>query len=256
MSNIKWGVVVTSAPRLKPKLQTTINSLRAAGWNDPIVFSEPDSRASDAQTVNNDKRLGVWHNWLQAANYALSLDVDVIMTTQDDIWIHPESKLFAEKAIWPSDDCGYLSLYTPHHYSIIKGKKKPWGIYPIRTYSVWGAMCLIWHPEVLRSVINTHRAQNWVGVRSKLGDEEFKRRQDNPELIRNLDTAIGYIITKDLGRKIYYCNPSCVQHISEDSSIGGRPATGKRCARFLAGMKGSPSPLNIPIHHEKAKDSI
>ena len=251
MSPIKWGVVVTTAPRSKPKLQITIDSLREAGWNDPIVFSEPHSYVSDAQTIHNSKKLGVWHNWIQAANYAMNLDVDVIMTVQDDIWVHPESKLFAESALWPAEDCGYLSLYTPHHYSIIRGKKKPWGIYPVFTRSVWGAMCLVWEPKVLKEVIATNRARSWVGVKSKLGDKEFYRRQENPELIRNLDTALGYIITRDLNRKTYYCNPSCVQHISEDSSIGGRPATGKRCARFLAGVDESPSPLNIPINQKK-----
>lgn len=243
MSDLKWSVVVCSAPRKKPKLQTTIDCLNKAGWHNPVVFSEPESFISTAETISNERKLGVWHNWLKAVNYALDTDADVIMTVQDDIWIHPESKQFAEACLWPEDDCGYLSLYTPAHYSTIKGVKKPWGVYPIITRSVWGAMCLVWKPETLREVISTDRARSWVGVKKQLGQEEYEKRKQNPELIRNLDTVLGYTISRDLGKKIYYCNPSCCQHISEDSSIGGRPATGNRAAGYLAGVNGSPNPL-------------
>ena len=247
MSNKKWCVVVTTAPRKTPKLQTTVDCLRTAGWHDPHVFSEPNSFVSDAHTIHNQKRFGVWRNWLQAVDFALESDADTIMTVQDDIWLHPQSKEFAERALWPSE-CGYLSLYTPAHYSIVQGVQKPWGVYPINTKSVWGAMCLVWQPETLRAVINTKKAKNWVGLRKRLGEAEYKRRRDNPEFIRNLDTVLGYII-KDLGKKIYYCNPSCAQHISVDSSIGGRPAVGNRAAVFLAG-RNCPTPLEIPVKSE------
>ena len=250
MSTKKWSVVVTTAPRIKPKLQTTINNLRNAGWDDPTVFSEPESFVSDANTIHNDTRLGVWHNWLQAAKYALDQNPDIVMTVQDDITIHNESKQFAELAterLWKRGDCGYLSLYTPLHYSIIKGNQKPWGIYPIKTYSVWGAMCLVWEPQTLRDVISTHRAQNWIGVKKKIGEEEYEKRKNDSSQIKNLDTALGYIIERDLFKKIYYCNPSCCQHISEDSSIEGRAATGKRAAKFVAGLN-CPTPMEIPIN--------
>jgi hypothetical protein len=242
MSKLKWSVVMCTAPRKYPKIQTTIDCLAEAGWLDPVIFSEPDSFVSTAKTIHNEKKLGVWKNWLKSANYALNTDADVIMTVQDDIWIHPESKQFAEGCLWPKD-CGYLSLYTPAHYSTIKGVRKPWGIYPITTKSVWGAMCLVWHPETLRQVVNADRGKNWVGLRSRLGTKEYNRRKENSQLVRNADTVLGHIINRDLGKKIYYCNPSCCQHISEDSSIGGRPAAGNRAASFVAGKNGCPNPL-------------
>lgn len=246
MNDISWSVVVTTAPRETPKLQTTINCLREAGWDSPVVFSEPNSYVSDAITVQNEQKKGVWRNWLQAVEFALESNADAIMTVQDDITLHPESKLFAEKVLndWP-EDCGYLSLYTPLHYSVIKGKKKPWGIYPVHTKSIWGAMCLVWKPSMLREVVSTERARNWVGVRAQLTEQQYSDRKQNPELVRNLDTVLGYVIHRDLEKKTYYCNPSCCQHISEDSSIGGRPATGKRAARYVAGEEGTPSPMEI-----------
>ena len=115
MSDLKWSVVVTTAPRKKPKLDVTISSLRKAGWSDPIVFAEPDSPACDATTHTNTERLGVFHNWMRAARYALDTDADVIMTVQDDVWFHPDSKWFAESVLWP-ENCAFLSLYTPLHH--------------------------------------------------------------------------------------------------------------------------------------------
>jgi len=252
MQDIKWSVVVATAPREHPKLQITIDCLNKAGWNDPVVFSEPDSYVSTAKTIHNDPKKGVWHNWLQSVNFALDSGADAIMTVQDDITVHPESKMFAEKVLnnWPKD-AGYLSLYTPHHYSIIKGNKKPWGVYPIHTRSIWGAMCLVWKPETLREIVSSNRAKTWIGVRKQIGDEEYENRVRNPELVRNLDTVLGYAIHRDLSKKTYYCNPSCCQHISEDSSIGGRPATGKRAARFVAGEDGNPTPSEIPVPEQK-----
>ena len=257
MKDIKWSVVVAAAPRERPKLQTTIDCLNKAGWDDPVVFSEPDSYVSTARTVHNETKKGVWHNWLQAANFALESGADAIMTVQDDITVHPESKAFAERVLndWPRD-AGYLSLYTPLHYSVIKGNKKPWGIYPIHTKSIWGAMCLVWKPSMLRQIVSSQRARNWIGVRKQIGEEEYAERVRNPELIRNLDTVLGYIIHKDLTKKTYYCNPSCCQHISEDSSIGGRAATGKRAARYVAGEEGNPRPSEIPVPKQEPKKAF
>lgn len=244
MSDLKWSVVVTTAPRKKPKLDVTISSLRKAGWSDPIVFAEPDSPACDATTHTNTERLGVFHNWMRAARHALDTDADVIMTVQDDVWFHPDSKWFAESVLWP-ENCAFLSLYTPLHHSIIKGKIKPWGVYPVYTKSLWGAMAMVWHPLVLASFVNSNKAKNWVGKRSRMKLKEIKTKRANPETIRNVDTFIGYC-ARDMNLKTYYVNPSFVQHISEYSSIGNRPATGKRAAKFLAGTNGVPSAEFIP----------
>lgn len=247
-SQLKWSVVVTTAPRQKPKLKTTIQSLLTAGWKDPIVFAEPDSPTCDATTYTNPTKLGVFHNWLKATNYALNSGADVIMTVQDDVWFHPDSKWFAESALWP-ENCGFLSLYTPLHYSIVQGKMKPWGIYPIFTRSLWGAMAMLWHPSVLKKIINSDKAKNWVGRRSTMKASEIEHKEKNPDTICNLDTFIGYSV-RDLGRQMCYVNPSFVQHISEYSSIGGRSVAGKRSAKFMVGTTNAPSAQEIPINNQ------
>jgi hypothetical protein len=244
--NPSWSVVVTTAPRQSPKLNTTINSLQTAGWKDPVVFAEPDSPACDAETYTNKNKLGVFHNWIRAARHALDTDADVIMTVQDDVWFHPDSKWFAESILWP-DKCAFLSLYTPLHYSIIQGKQKPWGVYPVRTRSLWGAMAMIWRPSILERVVDSSRAKNWIGKRSAMTPQQIAHKEQNPETIRNVDTFIGYCATRDIKLNMYYVNPSFVQHISECSSIGGRAAEGKRAARFMVGSDGAPNANNIPL---------
>ena len=128
--SLNWSVVVTTAPRRYPKLTTTVDSLRSAGWESPVIFAEPDSPTCDADTVTNATKLGVYGNWIKACRHGLDSGADVIMTVQDDVLFHPDSKSFAESALW-LDNSAFLSLYTPAHHSIISGNKKPWGIYPI-----------------------------------------------------------------------------------------------------------------------------
>ena len=244
MPKRNWCVVVTTAPRKKPKLKTTVLSLKTAGWDNPIVFAEPDSPTCDAATHTNDTKLGVFHNWMRAARHGLDSGADVIMTVQDDVWFHPDSKWFAESSLWPTN-CGFFSLYTPLHYSIVQGKMKPWGINPIYTKSMWGAMAMIWHPSVLEKIVNGEKAKTWVGRRSTMKASEIEHKTNNPDTICNVDTFLGYCV-RDMGREMYYVNPSFAQHISEYSSIGGRSITGKRSARFMVGSKGVPSSKQIP----------
>ena len=167
------------------------------------------------------------------------------MTVQDDVWFHPDSKRFAESALWP-ENCGFLSLYTPLHYSIVQGKMKPWGIYPIHTKSLWGAMAMIWHPSVLKEIVGSKKAATWIGRRSTMKASEIEYKTNNPDAICNVDTFLGYCV-RDMGRQMHYVNPSFAQHISEYSSIGGRDAKGKRSARFLMGSHGLPSYSEIPV---------
>lgn len=245
---IRWAVAVTTAPRREPTVHKTIESLRIAGWDDPIVFAEPDSEEVDAKAVINAEKLGVWHNWLQAVDACLAQDVDAIMTVQDDTEFHPEARVFAEAALWPHPRCGFLSLYTPKHYSYDRRRLRARGIITLVPKSLWGAMAMIFHPGVLREMRSTPLATSWVGLRSTMSPSKIEAKQADPSTIRNSDTAIGLLCRK-LDRKMCYVNPSIVQHVSIHSSIGNRPAEGKRAAAFLADNEKSLFD-QIPIHEK------
>lgn len=225
-SHIDWFVAVTTAPRRNCTLIECADSIRLAGW-EPTIFAEPGSTKTQFNTIENESRKGVWHNWLNAARYALeSTSANTIMTVQDDSLFHPDSKAFAESILWPAKGVGYVSLYTPSHYSARYGNAP--GVIRVRTSSMWGACALIFSRKSLTSIVNHSVAKSWLGVAPRTNKAVvMKRRQDNPHTIANSDTAIGAIVNS-LGLSTYYVSPSPVRHIAEHSTIAHGGNKGRR----------------------------
>ena len=210
---MKWSVMVTTAPRREPTLQICVDSLRDCGW-EPTVLAEPESPTVDCLTIHNEYKLGVWRNWVKSVRLALETDAEVIMTVQDDSLFHPESKIFTESIMWPANNCGFISLYTPKHYSFdTKKNLKPPGVHKVITRSLWGACALV-----------------------------FPRRKDNPSLIANSDTAIGKLMNWNK-YTMWFVDPSPVQHIARFSAIGHGGNEGRRnCYR--------PADHSLPLSYQ------
>lgn len=230
-SKYKWFTAVTTSPRIDCTLQRSVDSMVACGF-DPVIFAEPNSTIlSNRLTIQNQKRLGVWHNWLNSCIYAIhNTDAEIIMTVQDDSLFHPDCKSFTELLLWPDEDCGFLSLYTPKHYTINRNTKenRPVGVNRIYTKSLWGACSLVWHRDVLKSVIESEIAQNWCGAKPRSGKQSvYEKRRRNPEIIANSDTAIGKIMNS-LNKKMFFVDPSPVKHIAEHSTISHGGNRGRR----------------------------
>jgi hypothetical protein len=228
-----WFCAVTTAPRRDCTLLRCVDSMQIAGF-DPVVFAEPGSTRTDCETITNPQRLGVWHNWLASCRYALSRDVDFIMTVQDDSLFHPDSREFIESIKWPIN-AAFVSLYTPKHYSRYRtGKPRPTGVNRIVTRSLWGACALVWRPQVLEQVINHKIAKSWAGARPRSGNPAIREaRLANPHTIANSDTAIGKI-ANEMGLSMYFVDPSPVSHIAIYSTIGHGGNDGRRNAYRIA----------------------
>jgi hypothetical protein len=229
-------VAVTTSPRRHCTLELCLASIDVCGW-DPIVFAEPGSTLTEYQTIENTSRLGVWHNWLNSVRWCLEhTRTPRILTVQDDSLFHPDSKRFVDAMIWPSN-CGFVSLYTPKHYSIGKrGQIRPRGINRISTKSLWGACALLWERQILEQVVETPTCRYWQGAKPKSGNAAvMERRKQNPELIANSDTAIGKAVNR-LGLAMYFVDPSPVHHIAKYSTILHGDNSGRRncyrCADF------------------------
>lgn len=255
---MKWEVAVTTAPRKDCTLLGCIESIRDCGW-EPTVFAEPDSTPTDCLTIHNQTRLGVWHNWRKSVQYCLDQNPDLILTVQDDSLFHPDCREFVESLILPSD-MGYLSLYCPKHYQHwANGTPRSFGVYDVRTKSVWGAMAFVFRPEVLERLINHPKALSWIGVKIKgkkdlsklenrlLWEKVKQNRKENPYLIQNSDTAIGRILSQHMKLKLIYVSPSPVDHCSKYSSIGHGGNNGKRNAFFIADRS---LPLDYQVNNE------
>jgi hypothetical protein len=158
------------------------------------------------------------------------------MTVQDDSLFHPDCKLFVDALKWPPN-CGFVSLYTPKHYSIRKsGQFRRKGVNRIVTKSLWGACALLWEREVLAQVLDTPTCKYWLGAKPKSGAKSvIEHRKHNPHLIANSDTAIGKAVNR-LGLWMYFVDPSPVHHISRYSTISHGDNSGRRnccrCADF------------------------
>lgn len=245
----RWAVAVTTAPRKDCTLERCLASITNCGWT-PTVFAEPGSTQTQVKTVWNEHRRGVWGNFLHSAKWCIeNTEATWIMTVQDDSLFHPDSKVFIEQCMWPSPNTGFISLYTPKHYTIRKdGTVRNPGINRIATKSLWGACALVWPREVLEQVVSHRIATEWAGAsprrttiengkKRRRRKEEimaiYNKRRLSPETIANSDTAIGKILNA-LGKEMYFVDPSPVQHIAEHSTIGHGGNRGRRNAWRIA----------------------
>lgn len=269
-----WAVGITTAPRRNPTLKTCIESVKRAGWN-PTIFAEPGSDLTGTEgcdIVQRPTRLGAWHNWLAMARQLLdeNPDANVIVTIQDDTIIAPRCKEFLERDLWPCPNVGFVSLYTPKHYSILhvvednngnevsrhlsefrarrQAKKlkhdmvtrpRPTGCWRVSTSSLWGACALIFPRAALSQIVNHRIAGNWKGVKSSKNSPQRAAHK-----IANVDTAIGKIVMA-LRLEMRTYTPSLAQHIARFSSIGHGDNRGRRAALITsATMPTCGRPLN------------
>jgi hypothetical protein len=244
MQEPKWVVAVATAPRKDCTLNLCVEHIRVCGW-EPIVFAEPNSTETDCQTIWNEQRKGVWYNWLHSAKWCLeNTDADAILTIQDDTILHPDSKTFAEKCLWPAPDCGFLSLYTPKHYSFYKMKSlRDPGVNRIRTKGLWGACALIFPREVLGRAVNSRIANQWLGAPPRSGKPSvYEKRKLDPTLVVNSDTAIGKIMNS-MGRSMWFIDPSPGFHAAKYSTCSHGDNTGRRNAY-------RPANFDIPLEDQ------
>jgi hypothetical protein len=252
-----WFVAVTTAPRKSPTLQVCLDSLLINGWK-PHIFAEPGQyNVNDEFQENmiyNKEKKGVWWNWVGSCRYALeNSDADIIMTVQDDSLFHPDSKEFVEKFLWPCTSTGFVSLYTPKHYSQrqhLKSKPfRPLGLNNIRTKALWGTCAVAWPRKVLELAMEHPMIDEWKGAKLKTAsawERKKKQREAEPWRIQNSDTAIGFLCRK-LDRSMWFMDPSPVQHIAKHSAINHGDNSGRRncgrCAKY-----STPLEHQVPFH--------
>jgi hypothetical protein len=234
-----WAVVVTTAPRQDPTIETCLESIRYAGW-EPVIFTEPDSTVIEGYSfLSNTVRLGAWHNWLRSMRWALDkTTAKYILSVQDDSLFHPDSRAFIERIMWPSSNVGFISLYTAKHYSQnLSGEMRPLGVNRLITANLWGACALVFPRDVVYQILDHPLTKDWTGIPPKnLTDKEkanlVKEKKEKPWLIQNVDSLIGRVLN-GIGLEMWCVDPSPVQHISQYSSIGhANNNTGKRnCLR-------------------------
>ena len=244
---------MTTAKRDPPTVQATVDGLRRSWGDQPItVFREPDCEvevqdcgrvtrpnhlAGEAMPHSEEGKFGNFGNWIQTARDILeNTTAEVIMICEDDILIAPNIRHFVEEQLWPSTDCGVVSLYCPamtQYRTTVRGLnetriklREPMG----SMENLVGALALLFLPAVLRSIVYDDSVHGWRGSHSQSRDSRTKLWER-----KAIDTWIGRTILK-LGYKAYHFYPSLVEHAGDVSSMGHSGNHNVRSARSFVGV--------------------
>ena len=199
-----WGIGITTAPRPSGNdlLTPTVQSLKAAGWDDCniYVFMEPNSIVTEEEvvTVHNGTTLGAWRNWRRSLERLLELEPDAKMYAliQDDLKVRPGLRSYLER-----NTVGPPALYSPY---TSKREHKPGADGWFKSTTGWnfcGACFYVMHPAVV-AYLDAHLPDTVRGnlhidahVASHLVKSPYPLLCHGPSLIEHMadaDSTLGY----------------------------------------------------------------
>lgn len=197
------AVGVTTAPRSVYYLPRTLESLFNAGWSEPTIFAEPNSRCDEippsVRWVQHQKHLGAFGNWRCALRHLLEShkDAHAIMLVQDDVVFPRNASKLLESVLWPSARAGCVSLYCSAKFATGTGLHRE------NRPKFFGACALVFP----RSVAESIAMSNQIDYKSPA---------------RKIDLFVSEVIAS-LGFEFWCFSPSLCQHIGETSSDFLRP---------------------------------
>ena len=237
-----WAVGVTTAPREEPTLARCLASLAAAGWDEPVVFAEPQAQVPERfhrlDIVRRAAPLGVVGNWLLALSELVirQPEADAYVMVQDDAVFCRSVRPYLERTLWPAERVGLVSVYRPALYAAEKG-----GFAPVElAHPLAAALTHIFPPAAARQAVasGAAMAQRWRAY------HEGQRR---------LDWLVGRLL-RCLGLAAYYHAPSLAQHIGETSTVWPKAAVrGRRRASDFVGEAFDATALPQPPPRERDK---
>jgi hypothetical protein len=220
----KWAVGVTTAPRRQPTLETCLDYLVRAGWENIHLFVDHcaptlSSRHRHLPVTLRQPSVGAWPNYYLALQELLLRhpDADVLMIVQDDACFYDQECLpeYLDRVLWPTDPPGIVSLYCSSAYTNDRS-----GWHAISEEWVWGALAFAFPRERACQLLTDPGviAHRWKSGGLKLIDEvigKWALRESVP---------------------IHFPTPSLVQHLGATSTIWpGVPSAGFRRADWFAG---------------------
>jgi GT2 family glycosyltransferase len=224
----KWAVGVSTSKRVRSVLHKTLEGLYKNGW-EPVVFAEPGSERVQGplwierpetiaplyfDTLSKSGGFGAYQNFIQILADLLeySPDAEAIMYVQDDCIFAEAVKQLLERDLWPSQNTGIVSPYTPNQ----KGyRSADIGIKRCNHKYLIAGQTLVFPRYVVEQILEHPLTASWKG--RAIGSEKvpYKRRA--------LDAFAG-TVTKKLGLKNYFYNPSLVEHY-EPADLRGKNST-------------------------------
>jgi hypothetical protein len=199
---------MTTAPRERPTLRQTLQSLADAGWNDLRLFAEPKSEIpeefSQLAVSWRDGRLGAFPNWFLGLSELAMRDplADAYFLCQDDVLFARGLRSYLEARLWPAPRLGVVSVYSPASQS----SRGPDGFHiDDRGWDVGGALALIFPNSAARAFLGHPYVLNHRR-RGPAGGECF------------IDAVVGEWCHRT-GLPFYIHAPSLAQHIGDTSTL-------------------------------------
>jgi hypothetical protein len=223
----RWCVGITTSRRRIPTLEQCVQSVRCAGWKEPVLFIDGDMEIpeslSDLPSCRRIPAVGAF------PNYALSLmelymrdpHADAYMMLQDDALFPGTSGVrpYLEDVLWLGETPGLVSLYCSTEY-----QQQVAGWYRFDGPWVWGAVAFVFSNEVARA---------WLAS----PDVCDHRALANNEGLSKIDVMIG-LFCQSKGVSIHYPSPSLVQHIGTISTIWqyARAVNARKAGQFIGDL--------------------
>ena len=219
--HISLGVAITSAPRVVPTLVATVDSMRTAGFTQPIelfIDGQVSVPLDDMIRINpSSVRLGEIKNWVRASRFMLSKGYEFVLICQDDVQfcLHAYTTLETGILRFKGERLGLISLYTPRANVLGRDFRKMdegWHRFtPSR--NTWGALAWCFPKRVLETLTAM---------------PDFEQAASREELLDRL--VCGILSTMRI--VCFQHIPSLAKHIGQTSTLKHKDNPGKDAVRF------------------------
>lgn len=210
---MKWSYGITTVPsRMCECFPVTLDSLRRAGFDKPIVFVDGANGGHEyfgTEIVYRPSNVGTVANWILAILevYLRDPHADRYAMFQDDFITYRNLRTYLESVPYPAKS--YLNLYTFPQNQELCGPQS--GFYRSNQNGL-GAVALVFDREAIISLFSgSDHLMRKPTDRTLYGTRERGRILIDGGIVESMNKA---------GYTEYVHNPSLVQHIGQVSSMG------------------------------------
>lgn len=252
-----WEIGITTCPRRVPRLIESYDSLVAAGWENPIIFSDgfnPETQGEDATIpYPYNATIVKRQTWINGvSNFVLGLaelyqrnpHADMYAMMQDDVLHSPKVRHYIESVGIPKD-ASVISWYCPANYT---AQSNGWHLIN-RGLSFNTAQTIAFTRDGLINFLSTPYV--WLYRQGKI--DQHSRKSHGT---RNFDGMVGSW-AKRTKRRIYVHTPSLARHIGDTSTMHGSVSLrGNRSDRSYIGDDVEATHLILPptTTHDSTKE--